>query len=225
MSDPPSPRRPVEDTYHGTVVTDDYRWLEDRSSPEVQAWSEAQNLRARATLDVLPGVAVLRDRLTKILAAETMTHRQLAARAGRLFALRHQPPKQQPFLVVLPGPDTPDNAKVMLDPNTLDESGTTAIDWFVPSPDGRLVAVSLSKGGSESGDVHIYDVETGTETEAVVPRAQGGTAGGDLAWAADGRGFFYTRYPQGVERPAEDLDFYQQVYYHALGTPAADRPL
>ena len=86
------------------------------------------------------------------------------------------------------------------------------------------MAVSLSKGGSESGDVHVYDVETGTETEAVVPRAQGGTAGGDLAWAADGRGFFYTRYPQGTERPPEDMDFYQQVYYHALGTPAtADR--
>ena len=61
---PPTPRRPVTDTYHGTVVTDDYRWLEDWSSPEVQAWSETQNLRARATLDGLPGVAVLRDRLT-----------------------------------------------------------------------------------------------------------------------------------------------------------------
>ena len=118
-------------------------------------------------------------------------------------------------------PDAPDDAQVLLDPNALDESGTTAIDWFVPSPDGRLVAVSLSKGGSESGDVHVYDAQTGMETEAVVPRAHGGTAGGDLAWAADGSGFFYTRYPQGTERPPEDLDFYQQVYYHALGTPAA----
>ena len=51
--------------------------------------------------------------------------------------------------------DSPDDAQVLLDPNALDESGTTAIDWFVPSPDGRLVAVSLSKGGSESGDVHV----------------------------------------------------------------------
>ena len=224
MTDPPTPRRPVTDTYHGTVVTDDYRWLEDWSSQEVQAWSEAQNAHARATLDRLPGVAVLRDRLTKIMAAKTTTHRQFAARAGRLFALRRQPPKQQPFLVVMPAPDTPDDAQVLLDPNALDENGTTAIDWFVPSPDGRLVAVSLSKGGSESGDVHVYDVETGKETDAVGPARPRRHGRRRPGLGADGRGFFYTRYPRGTERPAEDLDFYQQVYYHALGTPAdADR--
>ena len=34
-----------------------------------------------------------------------------------------------------------------------------------------------------------------------------------MAWSGDGRGFYYTRYPQGTERPAEDSNFYQQVYY------------
>jgi prolyl oligopeptidase len=215
---PPTPKKPVTDTYHGTAVIDDYRWLEDWNSQDVREWSEAQNASARSVLDKLPGVPVLRERLTKIMAAKTTSHAQLAPRPDRLFALRRQPPKQQPFLVVMPGPDKPDNAKVLLDPNTLDKDGTTTIDWFVPSPDGRLVAVSLSKGGSEAGDVHVYDVETGQEADAVIPRVHGGTAGGDLSWTPDGKGFFYTRYPRGNERPPADMDFYQQLYYHALGT-------
>jgi len=103
--------------------------------------------------------------------------------------------------------------------NTLDPSGTTSIDWYVPSPDGRLVAVSLSVGGSESGDVHLYETASGDEMGEVIERVNGGTAGGDLAWLTDGSGFFYTRYPRPGERPAEDLDFYQQVWFHRIGAP------
>src|SRR5690606_38633056 len=90
-------------------------------------------------------------------------------------------------------------------------------------PDKRLVAVSLSKGGSESGDVHVFDVATGkphvTGERDVVTRVHGGTAGGSLAWNADGSGFYYTRYPHPGERGDEDLGFYQEVWHHALGTP------
>jgi prolyl oligopeptidase len=215
---PATPKKPVTDTYHGVAVTDDYRWLEDGNNPEVKAWSDAQNAHARAVLDKLPGVPVLRERLTKIMAAKTTSHAGLAVRDGRVFALRRQPPKQQPFLVVMPAADKPDEARVLLDPGELDKAGTTSIDWFVPSPDGKLVAVSLSKGGSESGDVTVYDVATGKPTEAVVPRVNGGTAGGSLVWSPDSKGFFYTRYPRGNERPPADVDFFQQVYFHNLGS-------
>jgi prolyl oligopeptidase len=216
---PATPRRPVTDTYHGMTVPDDYRWLEEGTNKEVRAWSDAQNTYARSVLDHLPGVVTLRAEVTKILSAKTTSHGALIFRGGRLFGLRRQPPKQQPFLVAMPSPDAPDQARVLLDPNVLDTKGTTAIDWFVPTPDGKLVAVSLSKGGSESGDVYVYEAATGKQVYEVVPRVNGGTAGGDLAWSPDGRGFFYTRYPRGTERAAEDLDFYQQLYYHELGTP------
>jgi prolyl oligopeptidase len=221
---PATPRKPVTDTYHGIAVTDDYRWLEDGKDKAVQKWSEAQNAHARSVLDNLPGVEVLREKLTKIMAAKTTSHFALAVRGGRLFALRRQPPKEQPFLVVLPAANKPEAARVLLDPSELDKNGTTSIDWFVPSPDGKLVAVSLSKVGSEAGDVHVLDVETGKQTDVVIPRVNNGTAGGSLAWAADNKGFFYTRYPRGTERPAEDMDFYQQLYFHELGTATgADR--
>ena len=92
----------------------------------------------------------------------------------------------------------------------------------MPSLDGKRVAVSLSQGGSEEGTAHIYDTATGKELVDVIPRVNGGTAGGSVAWNADGSGFWYTRYPRGSERPKEDLDFYQQIYFHKLGTPTSE---
>ena len=216
---PATPRRPVTDTYHGTRVVDDYRWLEDGGSAEVRAWSDAQNARARAVLDALPSRDAIRERVSQLLSWESPSYYALRERRGTLFAIKAQPPRQQPFLVVLPSPNDVAKERVVLDPNVLDPSGETSIDFHVPSPDGRWVAVSLSRGGSESGDVHVYEVATGKErTGDRVPRVNGGTAGGSVAWRGDGSGFFYTRYPRGEERPAEERDFHQQIWFHALGT-------
>ena len=216
---PAAKKEPVADSYHGTKVIDDYRWLEDPKNKEVQAWSDAENSFARAYLDKLPGRDALKKRVKEILEAKTMAHFNLAHRPGMLFAMKRLPPKEQPFLVVMPSAQEPDKARTLVDPTQLDAKGTTSIDWYVPSPDGSLVAVSLSKAGSEAGDVHIYETSTGKPIADVIPRVQNGTAGGDLAWTPDGKGFYYTRYPRGDERPPEDRDFYQQVWFHELGTP------
>src|SRR5581483_9369414 len=112
--------------------------------------------------------------------------------------------------------------RTVFDPAALDPSGHTEIDFFVPSSDGKLIAISLSKGGSESGDVHVFDVATGKETGDVIARVNGGTAGGAVAWNAGDSGFYYTRYPREGERPPADMDFYQQVWFHKLGTPASE---
>ncbi len=212
----------VTDTYHGVAVPDPYRWLEDGASDEVHAWSDAQNEHARAYLDTLPAAATLRPKVEAILAAPVVSYGGLHRAGGKLFASKRQPPKPQPLLVVLDDPDAPQSERVLLDPAVLDPEGSTSVDWFIPSPDGRHLAVSLSKGGSETGDVHVYDVQTGKEVFESIARVNGGTAGGDLAWAADGKGFFYTRYPRDGERPPEDMVFFMQLYYHQLGTPEAD---
>ncbi|MDB4946494.1 MAG: Prolyl endopeptidase, partial [Labilithrix sp.] len=212
-------KRPVVHEMFGTKVTDDYEWLEDAKSPEVAAFVQAQTAITRQTLDPLPERAVLRDRVAAILGASASDYRKLVPRAGSLFVLVSQPPKQQPLLVVRADSADAATEKTVLDPNVLDPSGKTAIDIFVPSPDKRLVAVSLSKGGSESGDVHVFDVATGKESTDVIPRAYGGTAGGSFAWNTDGTGLFYTRYPRIGERPEADVDFYTQVWFHKLGTP------
>jgi prolyl oligopeptidase len=209
----------VDDTYHGVVVGDPYRWLEDGKDPKVKAWSDAQNVYARSVLDRLPQAAPVKARLSTLLGHPSPRYFSLVTRGKRSFVMKDQPPKQQPFLVV----DEGGAARVLLDPNALDAKGTTAVDWFVPSHDGKLVAVSISKGGTEAGDVHVIDVATGKEVHEVVTHVNGGTAGGSLSWDKDGKGFSYTRYPRTGERAAADMDFYVQVYHHVLGTsPDAD---
>ncbi len=221
-SGPPATRKaPVTDTYGATTVRDDYRWLEDWSSPEVQAWSAAQNAHARAVLDQLPHFAEIRERIQQIANFRSPFYGSLAERGGRLFALKTEPPKQQPFLVTMTSADDPASEGVVVDPNAIDPKGNTEIDFYVPSLDGRRVAVSLSEGGSEAGSVSVWDLASGRKLEDFVPGVNGGTAGGGLAWNADDTGFFYTRYPRKGERPDADLDFYQQVYFHRLGTPTS----
>jgi prolyl oligopeptidase len=222
VSPPETRQAPVVDEYHGVKVTDGYRWLEEWSDPAVKAWSEAQNTYARSQLDGLKGVDAIRERVTQIMSAQSVSYGAIHAAGGKLIAIKRQPPKQQPLLVILDSAAAPTTERTLLDPNVLDPSGHTAIDWAVPSHDGTLVAISISSGGSESGDVHVYDVSTGKPTGDVVPRVNGGTAGGSLAWARDGKGFFYSRYPRAGERDAADMDFYTQVYFHALGTPTKD---
>jgi prolyl oligopeptidase len=116
----------------------------------------------------------------------------------------------------------PATARIIVDPNTLSPNGSVAIDWFVPSPDASRIVVSISDGGSEDGSLHIIDVATGTDIAEVIPRVQYPTGGGSLAWASDGKGFYYTRYP-GPERPADEQHFSQRIYFHELGAdPAHD---
>jgi prolyl oligopeptidase len=219
---PPTPRMPVTDTYHGVAVVDDYRWLEDWNDPKVKAWSEAENTYARSVLDPLPGRDAIGTRVRE-LRVDSVAYSSLSRHGNRWFALKRQPPKQQPLLVALDSTEPGAAEHAIVDPNVLDPTGGTAIDFFEVSPDGKRIAVSLSSGGSESGDVHVFD-DTGKQIFETVPRVQGGTAGGDVAWAPDASGFFYTRYPHEGEVAAEDLSFYQQVYFHTLGKPAsADR--
>jgi prolyl oligopeptidase len=218
---PATPRRPVVDSYFGVQVTDPYRWLEAGAAPAVQTWMKRQDQIARDYLGALPGEKALARRFREILAAKLVSWGAPHEGGGRIFALKREPPKQQPFLVVLPSVDATANARVVVDPNVLDPSGHTAIDWYHPSPDGKLVAVSLSKKGTESGDLHVFDVATGRERYEVIPHVQGGTAGGDAVWTHDGKGLLYTRYPRAGERPTADLDFYLQVWFHRLGTPVA----
>jgi prolyl oligopeptidase len=215
-------RRPTVHEYFGTRVTDDFEWLEDGKSAEVTAFTEAQNAFARKHLDALAERPVVRARVAQLLGASSADYLSLRAVAGSLFVLVAQPPKQQAVLVMRADSAEAATEKVVLDPNALDPSGKTTIDFFVPSPDKKLVAVSLSKGGSESGDVHVLDVATGKEQQAdTITRVMGGTAGGSVAWNGDGSGFLYTRYPHAGERPEADLDFFQQVYFHKLGTAEA----
>jgi prolyl oligopeptidase len=212
------------DTYFDTRVTDLYRWLEDGSSPKVEAWNRAENDFARSYLDALPAREPLKKRLRELITAASPSYSDLRAAGARLFGLYADPKFQQPMLVTLGASADPSTKRVVLDPNRLDAGGQISMDWFVPSHDGALVAVSLSRGGSENGTLHVYAAATGEEVGDTIPRIQYPTAGGSLAWAADNQSFWYTRYP-GEERPEADRHFFVQVYFHRLGADWTKDPL
>jgi prolyl oligopeptidase len=219
---PVAESHPVTDTYHGVTVTDPYRWLEKSSDPKVVEWSAAQDKRTRQYLDAIPQRAAIYKRLFQDISAASSSYYGFIAVGDRVFANYYQPPKQQSMIAMLSNALDPGSARVIVDPNAINPKGTTAIDWFMPSHDGKTLAVSMSENGSEDGALHLFDVASGKEIGPRIPRVQFPTAGGSLAWTADSKGFWYTRYP-GAERAVADRHFFQQVYFHRIGDdPAHD---
>ncbi len=218
----PTRRAPATNSYDGTVVIDDYQWLEDASSPEVKEWSRRQNEATRSYYAKLPFREGIAQQLMQIRGEESARIFNLIERKGRIFALRFKPPAQQPVLVRLSSVEAPALWRPIFDPNVRNTNGTTTIDWFVPSPDGKLVAVSLSEGGSEQGTLHFFEVATGKEMPDAVPRVQYPTGGGSAAWLEDSSGVLYTRYPHHGEKPEADVNFFQQIWFHKLGTPESE---
>ncbi|MBN2171486.1 MAG: S9 family peptidase [Candidatus Krumholzibacteriota bacterium] len=207
----------VRDTLHGVVIVDPYRWLEDGESAEVRAWTEAQNARTKALLDAVPIREKLRARLTELL--ETGTIDTPRPRGGRLFWEEREAGQNQPVLYARDGEDAP--RFVVVDPNPLSEDGTAAMDWWSPSPDGRLVAYGISLHGSENSTLYLRDVAAGRDLAEAIPNARAAQP----SWDADGAGFYYCRYPEAGTVPEGDESYYRTVYHHAVGGAWRDDPL
>lgn len=217
---PKAAKRTAVDAYWGVKVPDDYQYME-RSNAGTMKWVKGQNAYTRAWLDGHREHAAIQARVAALSRSDSPDYYSGSWSGGRYFFLEEKPPKQQPFLVALRNLADLATEKKVVDPNALDASGGTTIDFYAVSLDGRLAAVSLSRNGTEDGTLYVYETDTGRRLDDVIPRVNGGTAGGSATFNADGSGVYYTRYPAPGERPKSDLPFYQQVWFHRLGTPAA----
>lgn len=198
----------VADTYHGVVVRDPYRWLEDAESAETRAWVEAQN---ELTAETLAGP--LRESLVRRLTDLHDYPRTSAPlkRQNRYFLLHNAGLQNQPVLYVHDaGTQAP---RALLDPNALSPDGTVALTALAPNDQGTLVAYGLSSSGSDRQDIRIRDVATGED----LPDRILWTKFVSIAWVLDGSGFYYTRFPAPGSVAESDENYFCSVWFHRLG--------
>ncbi len=216
---PPARTVAVTDDYFGTRVADPYRWLEDAADPNVQSWTTAENALTRQIL----------DRWTEQRSALSTRLEQLyrarldfcpIVRGTRYFFFRREGLQDHAILLVCESRLTAP-PRVVLNPNQFSTDGTVALDWWTPSPDGRLVAYGQSASGSEKSTLRVRDVRSGRDLPDEIPYTRFGT----LVWGDDARGFTYTRYPEPGTVPAGDENYYRRVYAHKLGTDWHTDPL
>ncbi|HYY95792.1 MAG TPA: prolyl oligopeptidase family serine peptidase [Pyrinomonadaceae bacterium] len=199
----------VAETIQGVEVADPYRWLENGASEEVRAWTEAQNAYTRSVLERVPGRDVIRRELERVLRTGAVDAPEVRGR--RFFYTRRDPSQNQPVLYVrdsLAGRDRP-----LVNPNTLDAEGTTALDWWYPANDGKLLAYGLSSSGDEISTLHVLDVDTGRDLADRITR----TRAASVAWLPDNSGFYYTRYPAPGSVPKAEETYHRRVFQHRLG--------
>ena len=213
---PVAPVRPFTDTYYGTPVVDDYRYMEDLDNPEVKSWMHAQADFTRSQLDALPGRKPLLERVHALLNAD-LQRGGFVQRGKRLFYRVTQPGAPLPRLFWRDGPQGQEH--LLVDPGALGQGSSThyALDFYMPSWDGKLVAYGLSTGGSEKSVLHVMDVRTG----AVLSEAIANTSNSRVAWRPDNQSFFYLRYPKPTpDLPADQTMFNGRTYLHVLGAHA-----
>lgn len=209
---PPTPATPVTDVLHGVQVVDPYRWLEGDNSkpadqgtvtPEVAAWTDAQNAYTRSVLDAVPGRAEVEARLRPLMEVGVVT--APAMRGNRYFFSKREGKQEQPVMYWREGHRDAD--RVLIDPAALDPSGLTTVEWTSPSADGKLLAYGTYRAGDENTTLHVMEVDTGRTLPLEIPdKVQ------PPDWMPDGSGFVY----RNLRDPKNPYS--GQVMFHRMGT-------
>ena len=198
---PETARMPVQDTIHGQVFTDDYRWLEDQNSPETRAWIAAQNDHAEAVIGESPERAWFRERLASFLDRDDVGGVRRAGdfeyftmrRAGEEMPTLYRRPAGEEADADREGgeedePNIDGEYEVVLDPGDFDPTYRTPIQAMEYGPDGRILAYSVRQGGADEIEIRFRDLETGEDLPDVLPRA----LYGGLEFTEDGESIYYT---------------------------------
>jgi len=221
LTQPVAPVRPATNNYFGTIVTDNYRWMEDLKSPEVQKWMTGQAAYTKDFLSKLPGRDALVKRIESLDNAALQVP-EVELRGAYYFYLKTNPTDQTPKLYVRDGLHATE--RLLVDPQVLGGPNERfTISAFYPSPDGRFVAVEIAAGGSEEGVVHVLDVATGKPLNDKIDRVWESS----VSWVSSDRCFFYTRLQKlGPGMTELDKELNMTAYLHRLGdNPERDTPV
>src|ERR1700733_10382961 len=207
---PIAPQGDQMDDYHGVKIADPYRGLENADAASTEKWVEQENDLTFGYLAKLPGREAIKKQLTDLWNYEKFGRFQ---KAGNHYFYFHNSGLQNQSVVYvtdsLTGP-----ARPLLDPNTYRKDGTAALDGESVSWSGKLFAYSVAQAGSDWAEWHVRNVATGNDLSDLIQWTKGSV----VSWAADDRGFYYSRYAQP---PAEKLltvaALDEKVYFHKLG--------
>ncbi len=203
------------DTYHSVEIKDPYRWLENPDSESTKAWVTAQKQVTSDYLETIAAKDKIQQRLTQLWDYEK--YGSPFKRGKRYFYFKNDGLQNQSVLYTLESLDS--EGKVLLDPNTLSEDGTVALSGLSISDDGKWMAYGLSTAGSDWVEYKVKDIETGKDCPDHLKWIKFSGA----SWTKDNQGFFYSRYDEPKEQTKlEDVNYYQKLYYHRLGTEQAE---
>ncbi|MCM8730802.1 prolyl oligopeptidase family protein [Hephaestia sp. GCM10023244] len=220
MSDPiaypHTDREDVSDELFGIAIADPYRWLETdvRESDRVRAWVEAENAVTDAYLDTLPGRAAFTARMRSLFDYERFG--VPVKKGGRYFYLHNSGLQNQPVLYVRDSAEG--EGRVLIDPNAWAEDGATALAEWLPSEDGTQLLYAVQDGGTDWRTVRVMDVATGAIAADEVRWVKFSA----FAWARNGAGFFYSRFPEPAARAEyQAVNLNHAIYFHTLGSDQA----
>ncbi|MDR2926856.1 MAG: prolyl oligopeptidase family serine peptidase, partial [Cytophagaceae bacterium] len=204
------------DVYFGTEVPDPYRWLENDTSQATLAWVEAQNKVTSAYLSQIPFRDKLKQRLTQLTDYEKIG--TPIKRNGKYYFFKNDGLQNQSVMYVKKTLDG--EAEVLLDPNTLSDDGTVALTDINFSNDGKYLAYSISRSGSDWNEIFVLDLATREFTGDHIEWAKFSGA----AW--HNNGFYYSAYDAPVEgKEYSHKNENHKIYYHQLGKPQSDDKL
>ncbi len=204
------------DNYFGTAVPDPYRWLEDDNSEETKQWVKAENEVTQAYLKKIPFRDDVRKRLTQLANYEKAGTPFVIK--GKMYYFFNDGLQNQSVLYQCDSTATKiDRAKsrLILDPNTLSNDGTVALQQLNFSDDGRYLAYVITRNGSDWNEIYVLDLTSGKQLDDHIVWAKFT----DAQWLGDG--FFYSAYDAPEDAKTSKNEFHK-VYYHKLGTPQSD---
>jgi prolyl oligopeptidase len=208
---------PVVETRFGIEVADPYRWLENdvRSDARVRDWVDRENAATSAYLATLPGRDILKARMRTLTDFERLG---VPRKAGnRYFYTRNDGLQNQSVLWVRDGLAGP--ARILINPNGWARDGGTALGEWAASDDGRMLAFAVQDGGTDWRTLKLLDVDSGRTLDDNVEWVKFS----QIAWAADGSGFYYSRFPAPVAgQDYQSANLGQSVWFHRVGTAQAE---
>ena len=204
------------DNYFGTKVADPYRWLENDTSKATVDWVKAETDLTNEYLSKIPFREKIRERLTKIW---NYPKYGIPFREGPwYFYTKNDGLQNQSVLYVRKGVDG--SPKVLLDPNTFSPDGTIALAGYTASHDGKYLAYSIARSGSDWNEICMMEIESGKKLSDTLKWVKFS----GMSWQKNG--FYYSRFEQpkpGLELTAMNKN--HKVYYHLVGTPQTNDKL